>query len=669
MSSLSSIGGALNSPPGTGSALTSPSSSTGTLSVGGLITGLNTSQIIQGLLAVQAAQISTVQAHESAVTQREVAYKSLQAKLLAFQGSVTGLAQAYNGPFDGRTATSSDPTLVTAAASGGAVPGTYSLKVNALAQANEIASQGFDSLTAKVTHGTLTVGSGSTSATVTVDATNDTLQGLAAAINGANAGVTATVVNDGRSHPYRLLLTANTTGTANAVSLTNNLAASGGGAVRPVFNANAIGSAVAAPGNTGTAAATSGGAFTGTTNNTYTLTVTGGGTVGTTNGITLSYADSTGAHTGTVTINSGDLNALKAVAEGVQVAFGAGTLAVGDKFTIDTTVPTVQQAADASVTLGSGPGALTVTNPGNALNNVINGVTLNLAGADPTKAVQVTVANDTGAAKQAVQNFVTAYNGVISTIANDISYDPGTKKAGVLLGDPSIVGIEDQLRGLATSPVAGANPKLSSLSALGITGDDGGQLQINDAQLTRVLSGQVGSGTSLALGPTSFLGFGAAASATGQDVAGSFLVNGASEAATGGGQVLTGKAGNANTDGLAVRVSLLDSQLSPGPSTPVANLGVSHGVAAQLGDVLNGLLDPVSGRLQTIDKGFQDQIAAYQKTIDRLNRDYTARQNQLTRQFVQLEATVNQLKTAGNFLTAQTAALLALAPSSTGGTH
>jgi flagellar hook-associated protein 2 len=781
MSSLSSVGG-------TGGALTNPTagSATGTLSVGGLISGLNTNQLIQGLLAVQQAQIAQVQARQGAVTQREVAYKALQAQLIGFQSSVTALAQASNGPFDARTATSSAQTVLTAAASSSAVPGVYSLTVNSLAQANEIASQGFDSLTASVTHGTLTVGSGSTSKTVTIDGTNDTLQGLAAAINGAGAGVSATVINDGRSHPYRLLLTANNTGTANAITLTNNLAASGNGAVQPVFNANTIGAAVAAAANTGTAAATSGGTFTGTTNNTYTFTVTSGGTVGTTNGITLSYADSTGAHTGTITLNAGDLNALKPVAEGVQVAFGAGTLNAGDKFTIDTTVSTVQQAANAAVTLGSGSGALTVTSASNTLNNVINGVTLNLVGTSATP-VQVTVASDTATAKKAVEDFVSAYNGVIDTIANDTSYDAQTKKAGVLLGDPSIVGIETQLRDLATAPVAVANAKLNSLSALGITPDANGHLQVNDGQLTSVLSGQVsgvslsdvrnlfalsgqstnpgvafanataatkaatygvvitqaarqaavtadaappsltfgagntftltvngqtsnpitvpanaygtaqalvqalqaqvngdskvgggqvtvglasngsltftsgtyGSTSAVGISAAAFLGFNSAKTAGGADVAGSFLVNGTTaEAATGQGQLLTGSAGNANTAGLSVNVTT--SQVSSSPTSPVANVTVSRGVAGQLSAALNGLLDPVSGRLQTIDQNFQAEIAAYQKTIDHLNQQYTAKQNQLTLEFTNLETTLSNLKNTSSFLTSQVATLQAL---------
>src|SRR5262249_28048436 len=93
--------------------------------------------------------------------------------------------------------------------------------------------------------------------------------------------------------------------------------------------------------------------------------------------------------------------------------------------------------------------------------------------------------------------FVTNYNSVITAIDADVKYDAQTNTAGVLLGDTSIVGIQDQLRNLVTGVVAGANPKLNNLSARGITSDDTGQLQINSSQLTRVLPGQV-SGVTLA---------------------------------------------------------------------------------------------------------------------------------------------------------------------------
>jgi flagellar hook-associated protein 2 len=78
------------------------------------------------------------------------------------------------------------------------VPGTYTLTVNGVARASEISSQGFATRSAAITQGTVQIGTVSgASATITIDGTNDTLQGLANAINQAGVGVTAGVVSDG----------------------------------------------------------------------------------------------------------------------------------------------------------------------------------------------------------------------------------------------------------------------------------------------------------------------------------------------------------------------------------------------------------------------------------------------------------------------------------------
>jgi flagellar hook-associated protein 2 len=190
-----------------------------------------------------------------------------------------------------------------------------------------------------------------------------------------------------------------------------------------------------------------------------------------------------------------------------------------------------------------------------------------------------------------------------------------------------------------------------------------GGLQIGVGLVGGVLtftSGGYGSSATIGVSGAGFLGFNSAKNAQGQDVAGTFVVGGHTESATGSGQVLTGNSGNANTDGLAVRVPLLGSHLNADPTVPEASLTVTRGLASQLGDALDGLLDVQTGQLQTIDQNFQDQIGNYQKTIDQLTQEYTTRQDQLTQEFTQLETTVSNLKNAGGFLSAQTAALQSL---------
>ena len=371
MSSLSSISNSsANNTLGTSSTNSTNNSSSGTgitglntsgISIQGLVSGLNTDQIIQGMLAPQQAIITGLQNQQAQLQQQESAYNTIQSYLLALQASLSSLTSSSNSVFDGRTATSSNPDVVTASASSGAPPGQYSFTVKSLAQAQEIASQGFDSPTSTITQGTfqLQVGSGPAT-TITIDGSNNTLQGLASAINGANANVTATIVNDGSSaQGNHLLLTSNNSGTANAITITNNLAANSDGAIRPEFNATYIGQAVTSSDWSGTAVPasnTGSGAYTGTNNDTFTFTVTNGGDI-TSAGTTIAYSNSDGSIQGTLTGDPSLLTAPASVAEGIGVQFSSGTVATGQTFSIKAFNPNTQSASDASVTVGSGAGA------------------------------------------------------------------------------------------------------------------------------------------------------------------------------------------------------------------------------------------------------------------------------------------------------------------------
>ena len=184
------------------------------------------------------------------------------------------------------------------------------------------------------------------------------------------------------------------------------------------------------------------------------------------------------------------------VAQGLQIQLSAGTLTAGQTFSVKAYVPTVQAAQDASVTLGSGAGALTVSSPTNQINNLIAGVTLQLQGASPNTPVSVTVASNTSGAQTAIDNFVSDYNSLMSFINQDDSYDATTNTAGPLFGNSDISQIVHQLQNMVQGVVPGANPKANQLGALGITFDSSGQLQVNDTTLGNVLNGGI-SGVSL----------------------------------------------------------------------------------------------------------------------------------------------------------------------------
>ena len=124
-----------------------------------------------------------------------------------------------------RNASSSDESAVLAVAAKGASVGSYAVTVSSLAKARTEASANFaDTDTTRAGTGTIVIQVGTKDAvTINIDETNNTLEGVRAAINNATAGVSATILNDGSSSPYRLLLTAKGTGTANTFTVTENL--------------------------------------------------------------------------------------------------------------------------------------------------------------------------------------------------------------------------------------------------------------------------------------------------------------------------------------------------------------------------------------------------------------------------------------------------------------
>ena len=470
----------------------------------GLASGLDTDQLIKDLSRFSQIRIDALKAKQATATQRQTVLKSIESKLQNLQTRAAKLSRARDSVFDKRTVTSSDETVLKAAAGSFAVPGQQSLRVLGLAKAQQIASQGFESATSEITQGSFQIKAGSNAtATITIDSTNNTLTGLANAINTANVGVNATVINDGsdsRSQPFRLMLSATSTGIDNAISITNTLAADSGSAFKPNFASTQVGQAVLGTSFSGTSAVTSNagaGGYTGSANDTFTFTVQTGGSVGTDNGLQLNYTNGSGSQTGSVTLNSSDAGVAKAVVDGVEVTFGAGSLVAGEKFTVDVFAPTLQAAANAQIQLGSGAGAIVVQSAKNQITDLLPGETLNLQSADANKEIKLTIADDIEGAKQEILDFVKDYNDFATALSEQTKFNTETNAAGLLNGNRSITALKDLVQRSLLSTAADLSSGSNRLSVLGITNDGQGKLTVNESRLTSVLSGQV-SGVSFA---------------------------------------------------------------------------------------------------------------------------------------------------------------------------
>jgi flagellar hook-associated protein 2 len=124
----------------------------------------------------------------------------------------------------------------------------------------------------------------------------------------------------------------------------------------------------------------------------------------------------------------------------------------------------------------------------NTITDAIDGVTLTLIKADLGNPVSLDVALDSASVVTRITNFVTQYNNLASTIGNLQSFDPALKKAGPLLGDAMVRGIESTIRGTLVSRVDGGNSVYQTLSSIGITTKKDGTLAIDDAKVKAAIA-------------------------------------------------------------------------------------------------------------------------------------------------------------------------------------
>jgi len=187
-----------------------------TITAGGIATGLDVNSIISQLMALERRPLDALEAKQKAVEAQISAFGTLKSALSTFSSAMAALTDVSK--FQPYAASTSNDTRVTATLGEGASPGRFSLNVTRLASTHKLSS-GTYAVGAAVGTGTLNFNVGGESFSVAVDATNNTLEGIRDAINGAsgNSKVTAAVLNSA-SGPM-LLLSANDSGAANAIAI------------------------------------------------------------------------------------------------------------------------------------------------------------------------------------------------------------------------------------------------------------------------------------------------------------------------------------------------------------------------------------------------------------------------------------------------------------------
>ncbi len=198
------------------------------LSSPGLGSGLDVSALVNQLMALERRPAALLDTKEARYQTQLTAYGSLKGALSAFQGTVAALSSAAR--FSAVNATLADPTVATASASSAATAGSYAIEVQTLAQAQKLKSAAFAATSTEIGAGTLTLQFGTYSGgvftanadkaaqNITIDAGKSSLAGVRDAINAANAGVSASIINDGSGN--RLVLASKDSGVANALKIT-----------------------------------------------------------------------------------------------------------------------------------------------------------------------------------------------------------------------------------------------------------------------------------------------------------------------------------------------------------------------------------------------------------------------------------------------------------------
>jgi flagellar hook-associated protein 2 len=386
------------------------STATTVISSQGIGSGLDIASIVSELTTAKAGpETNALNRSKTALTAQVSAFGTFNSALATFQATLATLKDPTK--LAGRTATLGDSTIATATATSAAVPGQYKLQVQNLASAASLSSPPVASANSTVGTGTLTIKVGNVSASLTLDSTNDTLQGIAAAINSGtgNPGVTASIITT--TEGARLVLSGTHTGGANGITVTQS--GGDGGLAALVYD----------PAN-------------------------------------------------------------------------------------PTTPPTgltqTQAALDANFTINDYP----ATSSSNQVSTAITGVTFNLlkptaASTSTTLAASTTlsIGNDTAGAQTSIGTFVSALNGLLSSIQSLTSYDPATQTAGPLLGNAVMQSFQNQLSKILGQVNAGVSNGPNSLAAIGIGANPQGTFSSNATTLGNALTANLDSIGKLLSGP------------------------------------------------------------------------------------------------------------------------------------------------------------------------
>lgn len=192
----------------------------------GIGSGLNLSGLLDSLAQTEQKRLIPLKTQKASYNAELSAYGRIQNALDKLQSAAESLDKGslYSG-----VKVSSNSEAFTATGSENAVPGHYQVEVTQLARAQSLATGDIAEKDTAIGSGgtiTLTLGQGSDkkSVDITLGAQESSLTGVRDAINAADIGINASIIDDGAGDRFHLILSSQETGTANTmtVSVANN---------------------------------------------------------------------------------------------------------------------------------------------------------------------------------------------------------------------------------------------------------------------------------------------------------------------------------------------------------------------------------------------------------------------------------------------------------------
>lgn len=356
-----------------------------------------------------------------------------------------------------------------------AAAGVHDISITQLAQAHKLKTPGFDADTT-FGSGLLAIKTG-TGTTTLISPKSPTLAGVRDAINASDAGVTASIVNDGnKSH---LVISSKESGANNAIKITGTESFA-------AFNydpasQNAIPQQTASIA-TGTTFDAGSGAFSVKVGNT----VTNFKLTGTNQSLADIRAQINSSNIGVTAsvVDEGGNSRLvfTPTTPGAPVSLtGTGDFAALNNTATSTGMTQMSPAQDARVVIDG----IVVTSHTNEVKDAISGITLTLNKTTTANdEFKLDVSNDKSSVQSAISTFVDSYNALMKTLTSMTAYDADKKVAGALQGDSGARSIVEQLRSVMASVVEG-NDGMSTLSSIGISMQKDGTFKTDAVKLNK----------------------------------------------------------------------------------------------------------------------------------------------------------------------------------------